>query len=68
MKMFFVAIPEGMAAHLAKFCFENEMRIALSYSKDAFFNGIQICAYVVVPEGEKEKLFAAEFKDKAKLL
>lgn len=62
MKMYFLRIPENGGAALAKFCFENEMKIALSYAVDAFINGVQICAYVVMSEGDKEKLFVAQYK------
>lgn len=62
-KMIKVVIPENMAAHFAKYNFENGNAIALAYAKDFFFDGIKIVAFVVVEDGEKVTAFQTEFKN-----
>lgn len=60
MKMYNLKMPVRLASHLAKWTFENSVRIILTYTQDEFFdaNLIAICA---VEEGEKETAFSAEF-------
>lgn len=67
MKMFFCNLPEKMAAHFAKWTFENGHRVMLSYSKDEFFDGMRVVAYVAV-EDEKIAAFTTEFKNYVKQL
>lgn len=68
MKMYYFAIPEKTAMGFSKFTFENGIRIQLSWLDDRFFDGKVICGYAIVEEGDKEKLFNAEYKNQVKAL
>jgi len=61
MKQIKIVIPENMAMHVAKYTFENAIRVILSYSKDEFFT-LQIVVICAL-EAEKEAAFTTEFKN-----
>lgn len=67
MKMYYFAIPKKGAAGFAKFTFENGIKIQLSWLEDRMFDGDALCGYAIVEEGDKEKLFNAEYKTQVKL-
>lgn len=65
MKMIKVLIPTNLDAHFAKYCFENGVKVLLSYAQDFFFDGVKIVAFVAV-EAEKVEAFTTEFKNHIK--
>lgn len=67
-KMYYFSIPKKTAGDFAKFTFENGVIIQLSWIEDMFFEGQAICGYAIVEEGDRSKLFEAEYKTKVKVL
>lgn len=57
-----VLLPFNMAKHFAKWTFENGVMVILSFTKNFFFDGEKIVAFVAV-EKDKENLFVTEFKN-----
>lgn len=60
MKQIKIVVPENMAQHVAKWTFENGVRVILSYGKDKLFE-TDIIIFLAVPE-EKIEAANTEFK------